>query len=91
MSLDREFIAEWKKIKIEFEKCSKKISNYKTRPLEDEERKSEYKNEIVSEYNKIIAWIANIIEQFERDSQQQLLKKIDTLETVLIDRLRVIE
>lgn len=87
---NKEFRDEWKELKSNFENCQKKIRNYETRPLEDESRRIQYKDEIINEYNKIIEWIDSIIEQFDRNSQEKLLEKIDALSNNLINRLKTL-
>lgn len=87
---EKDFRQQWKQIKQEFENCQKKIRNYDSRPLDDNNRKHKYKKEIVEEYNKVITFIAGCIEQFTRDAQKQLLQKIDDLENILIKRLQTL-
>lgn len=87
---EKSFRDEWKQIKQGFENCQKKLKNYEKRTLTDENRRIEYKNEIVLEFNKITSFVASCIETFERDSQVQLLAKLTNLELILIDRLRII-
>lgn len=87
---EKDFKQQWKRIKQDFENCQKKIRNYDNRPLDDDDRKDKYKNEIVEEYNKIITFIAECIEEFTRDAQKQLLEKIDNLENILINRLQTL-
>lgn len=87
---NKDFRDEWKELKVEFENCQKKIRNYETRPLGDENRRIQYKDEIINEYNKIIEWIAKNIEQFDRSSQEKLLEKIDAISNNLIARLKTL-
>lgn len=87
---NRDFCTEWKHIKVEFENCAKKIKNYEHRPLDNEQRKEIYANEIVLEFNKIILWISNCIEEFTGESQRELLNKIDRAECILLERLKIL-
>lgn len=77
-------------VKQEFENCQKKIKNYETRPLNNDDRKENYKKEILIEFNRITNFVANRIEEFDRESQSQLLEKLDHLESILISRLQII-
>lgn len=87
---NKDFRDEWKEVKLEFENAQKKIKNYETRPLNDDDRKENYKKEILSEFNKITNFVAIQIEQFDRESQRQLLEKLGHLESILINRLQII-
>lgn len=86
-----DFVEQWKNNKVNFDNCVKKVNNYKTRPLDDENRKIQYKNELIAEYNKIVTWIADCIEEFNRDSQKILLEKIDECEVKLQKSLKILD
>lgn len=87
---EKTFREQWKETKQAFENCQKKLKNYEKRPLIDENRKDEYKKEIIDEFNKITIFVAACIETFTRDSQTKLLAKLTNLEQILVDRLRII-
>lgn len=87
---DNNFHDEWNIVKAEFDRCAKLIKNYETRPLTDEERIVRYKNEIIAGFNAIIKYVADNIDDFELDSQDKLLEKIDNFEAILKNRLQIL-